>query len=240
MIEPPQRAAIYSNGATPLFLDTAQITFAFADGPPVTSLVEVARVDYERNAATIVFCDSDHEAIDVLALSPYFHTKVSLTRLREPERAEEANPDFEISHAMQVTLHFLSGDSRPFDPYSQLEGLVANALKERRRMLRAGAAINEFGRHTDPSCAELAREARNKALSRLARLSDAQTLSLLEGNRLSGPSGLLPPVITIGEVRSRRNHLQAIAHMMRRLQVRKANLPFMKSRRSGQHARLQR
>jgi hypothetical protein len=236
MTDPPHRAAIYSNGTTPLFLDTAEITFTFADGPAVTSLVEIAHVDYERNAATIVFCDSDHEAIDVLALSPYFHTKVSLAGLLEPKRAEEANPELEISHAMQVTLHVLSGDSRPFDPYSHLEGLVAKALNERRQMLRAEAAIIEIGRYTAPSRIELAREARSKALSRLARLSDAQAISVIAGNPIPDAGSLRPP-ITIGEVRKRRQHLLSVAHMMRRLQERKAIRPIAESRTSGRYAK---
>ena len=167
-----RRAALYSNGRTPLFLDTAEITFTFADGPPIIAQVQMARIDYARNTATIVFYESDREAIEGMSLGRHFHTTVSIGELQAPKRAEEANPDFKISHEMQLTLHALSGGKPGYDPYGQLEAVLAGCLKERRQMLRAEHSI----RH----------EARATALTRLARLTDAQALSLLAGNRIAG------------------------------------------------------
>ncbi len=108
MTPPSRQAAIYANGTAPLFLDTAEVTFGFEDGPPVTAQGQIARIDYRRNTAIVVFGESDLEAIEALSLGRQFHTAVSLSKLRAPRRAEETNPDFAISHAMQVTLHKLS------------------------------------------------------------------------------------------------------------------------------------
>ncbi len=240
MTSAPLRATLYANGRTPLFLDTAQITFTFGDGPPVTSEVQIARIDYARNAATIVFYESDHEAIEALSLGPRFHTTVAAGEVRTPKRAEEANPDFEISHEMQVTLHALSGGKRDFDPYSQLEGLIAGPLKERRQMIRAEAAINGIPNCGASSRQDPARQARSRVLTKLARLSDAQALSVLEGNRLPDPSGFPCAAAAIAEVRNRRTHLLAVAHMMRRLHERRAQRPFAKSFKPGRNAQLQR
>ena len=193
MTSAPLRPALYANGTAPLFLDTAEITFTFEDGPPVTAQVQIARIDYARNTATIVFCESDREAIEALSLKRHFHTTVSIGELRAPKRAEEVTHDFEISHEMQITLHALSGDKREFDPYSQLEGLIAGPLKERRQMLRAEDAIRAFQKA--PSLL-----ARRTMLSRLAGFSDGQALTLLEGNRLAGARRkLLPQLRTCGQ-----------------------------------------
>ena len=81
MTSAPLRAALYSNGKTPLFLDTAEITFTFADGPPITAQVQIALVDYKRNTATIAFYESDREAIEALSLGPHFHTTVAVGEL---------------------------------------------------------------------------------------------------------------------------------------------------------------
>ncbi len=215
MTSAPLRATLYANGKTPLFLDTAEITFTFEDGPAVTAQVQIARVDYARNAATIVFCESDWEAIEALSLGRHFHTTVAVGELRAPERAEHADADFEISHEMQVTLHALSGGKRDFDPYSQLEGLVAGPLKERRQMLRAEDAIRAFQKA--PSVL-----ARSTMLSRLAGFSDRQALSLLEGNRLPGSP---QAAATIGEVRARRERMQAVAAITRRIENDRLRFP---------------
>ncbi len=207
MTPPHGRAAIYTNGATPLFLDTAEVTFGFEDGPPVTAQVQIARIDYRRNAAIVVFDESDREAIESLSLGRNFHTAVSFSEVRAQRRAEEANPEFTISHAMQVTLHKLSGSKREFDPLdSQIEALVANALKERRQMLGAENALREFQKA--PSSA-----ARRTMLSRLAAFSDGLALSLLEGNRQPGSA---QAVVTIQEVMARRKQMQAVAEIIRR------------------------
>jgi hypothetical protein len=226
MTSPPHSAALYANGTAPLFLDTAEVTFTFADGPPVRSVVEVAHVNYQKNTATIVFCEGDHEALDTLALPPYFHTTVSLDQLQDPKRAEDANPELEISHEMQVTLHMLAGGKQDFDPCSHLEGLIASSLKERQQMLHAEDAIRNIGRDQARGRAKRAREARSKALTKLARLSDAQALSLLEGNRLPDSSGVPRLAATLQDVRNRRNHLLSAAHMMRRLARRHAQRPL--------------
>ena len=211
----PLRPALYANGTAPLFLDTAEITFTFADGPAVTARVQIARVDYARNAATIVFCESDWEAIEALSLGRHFHTTVSIGELRAPERAEHADADFGISHEMQVTLHALSGGKRDFDPYRQLEGLVTGPLKERRQMLRAEDAIRAFQKA--PSAL-----ARRTMLSRLAGFSDGQALSLLEGNRLPGSPQAAP---TMDDVRARRERMQAVAAITRRLKSNRLHIP---------------
>ena len=215
MTSAPLRPALYANGTAPLFLDTAEITFTFADGPAVTARVQIARVDYARNTATIVFCESDREAIEALSLGRHFHTTVSIGELRAPERAEHADADFGISHEMQVTLHALSGGKRDFDPYRQLEGLVTGPLKERRQMLRAEDAIRAFQKA--PSAL-----ARRTMLSRLAGFSDAQALSLLEGNRLPGSP---QAAATMGEVRARRERMQAVAAITRRLKSNRLRFP---------------
>ncbi len=207
----PLRATLYANGTTPLFLDTAEITFTFADGPPVTAQVQVACVDYARNTATIVFCESDWEAIEALSLGRHFHTAVSIGELRAPKRAEDVTPDFEISHEMQVTLHALSGAKRDFDPDSLREG----PIKERRQMLRAEDAIRAFQKA--PSVL-----AQRTMLSRLAGFSDAQALSLLEGNRLPGSP---QAASTIGGVRARRERMQAVAAITRRLKSNRLRFP---------------
>ena len=182
---------------------------------PVTARVQIARVDYARNAATIVFCESDREAIEALSLGRHFHTTVSIGELRAPERAEHADADFGISHEMQVTLHALSGGKRDFDPYRQLEELVTGPLKERRQMLRAEDAIRAFQKA--PSAL-----ARRTMLSRLAGFSDAQALSLLEGNRLPGSP---QAAATMGEVRARRERMQAVAAITRRLKSNRLRFP---------------
>ena len=207
----PLRATLYANGTAPLFLDTAEISFTFADGPPVTAQVQIARVDYIRNTATVVFCESDQEAIEALSLGRHFHTAVSVGELRKPKRAEDVPPDFEISHEMQVTLHALSGGKRDSDPDSLREGLI----KERRQMLRAEDAIRAFQK--TPSVL-----AQRTMLSRLAGFSDGQALSLLDGNRLPG---LPQAAATIAVVRERRERMQAVAAITRRLKNDRLRFP---------------
>ena len=201
----PLRATLYADGTAPLFLDTAEISSTFADGPPVTAQVQIARVDYVRNTATIVFRESDREAIEALSLGRHFHTVVSIGELRKPERVEDVPPDFEISHEMQLTLHALSGGKRDFDPDSLREGLI----KERRQMLRAEDAIRAFPEDLRPSLLE------SQSASRLTGFSDEQALSLLEGNRLpASPQA----ASTIGDVRARRERMRAVAAITRRLE----------------------
>ena len=211
----PLRPALYANGTTPLFLDTAEITVTFADGPPVTAQVQIARVDYVRNTATIVFYESNGEAIEALSLGRHFHTAVSIGELRAPKRGEETNPDLAISHEMQLTLHALSGDKRDFDPYSQLEGLITGPLKERRQMLRAEESIRTFQK-TPSAVAE------RTMLSRLAGFSDEQALSLLEGNRLPGVPQSAP---TMGEVQARRERMLTVGAITRRLKNNRLRFP---------------
>ena len=139
--QPSSGAALYANGKTPLVFDAAVFTRAFEDGPPVTAEVQIARVDYERKTAVIVFGEHDREAIQALSLGRHFHTTVSLGELRDSRRAEEVNPDFQISHEMVLTLHALSGGELGFDFHSQVEGAVSGALAGRRLMLRAEDAI---------------------------------------------------------------------------------------------------
>lgn len=207
----PLRATLYADGTAPLFLDTAEISSTFADGPPVTAQVQIARVDYVRNTATIVFRESDREAIEALSLGRHFHTVVSIGELRKPERVEDVPPDFEISHEMQLTLHALSGGKRDFDPDSLREGLI----KERRQMLRAEDAIRAFQR--SPSVL-----AQRTMLSRLTGFSDEQALSLLEGNRLpASPQA----ASTIGDVRARRERMRAVAAITRRLENNRLRFP---------------
>lgn len=95
--QPSSGAALYANGKTPLVFDAAVFTRAFEDGPPVTAEVQIARVDYERKTAVIVFGEHDREAIQALSLGRHFHTTVSLGELRELQTrggSESRFPDF--------------------------------------------------------------------------------------------------------------------------------------------------
>jgi len=216
MMARPRSAAIYSNGTTPLFLDTAEVAFAFEDGPPVTSRIQIARIDHRKNTAIIVFDESDEEAIQALSLGRHFHRTVSLDKLRMPERAEETNPEFAISHTMQVTLHALSGDRREFDPLtSSIEALVANAMNERRQMLRAESAIRDFQRVPSPAT-------QRTMLKKLSAFKDAEALSLLEGNKQPGAAAA---VAAIQDVKAMRKQMRAVAEITRQHKKNRRRFP---------------
>jgi hypothetical protein len=223
--QPVSAAALYANGKTPLVFDSAVFTRTFEDGPPVTAEVQVARVDYERKTAVIVFGERDQEAIQALSLGRHFHTTVFLGELRAARRAGEVNPDFEISHEMAVTLHTLSGGERGFDFHSQVEGAISNALEEHRRMLRAEDAIAGHIYYSQRETlsydctinpenlpashfAKLAGKARETALTRLSRLTDAAALSVIEGKRLRERDGSSFPIASVEDVQKRRAHLR--------------------------------
>ena len=82
-------------------------------------------------------------------------------------------------------------------------------------MLRAEDAIRAFQKA--PSAL-----ARRTMLSRLAGFSDAQALSLLEGNRLPGSP---QAAATMGDVRARRERMQAVAAITRRLKSNRLRFP---------------
>lgn len=226
--------ALYANGHTPLFLDTASMVFATTDGARQSMGAQVARIDYENRTAVVVFQERDLTAIEALPLEGRFHTTVPLTALHDPKRAEWTNPNLEISHEMAATLSSLAGGK---------EDSVATALKERRLMLRAEEAIKAHGGysydetyayvdHINPEgrCsshfAALAAKARHTALSLLSRLGEGQALSVIEGNRLPDFGGTSYAIATIGDVRIRRAHLHAVAHMTRRLRLHRARRPL--------------
>ena len=232
--QPSSGAALYANGKSPLVFDAAVFTRAFEDGPPVTAEVQIARVDYERKTAVIVFGEHDREAIQALSLGRHFHTTVSLGELRDSRRAEEVNPDFQISHEMALTLHALSGGELGFDFHSQIEGAVSGALAGRRLMLRAEDAIAghiyysqrqiysydcTFNPENLPAShfAQLAGNARQTALTRLSHLTGAEALSVIEGNRIPDLDGSSFPIVSIEDVQKRRVHLRAAARMVKRL-----------------------
>ncbi len=82
-------------------------------------------------------------------------------------------------------------------------------------MLRAEDAIRAFQKA--PSAL-----ARRTMLSRLAGFSDEQALSLLEGNRIPGSP---QATATMGEVRARRERMQAVAAITRRLKSNRLHFP---------------
>ena len=82
-------AALYSDRRTPLFLDVAETTFTFADGPPITAHVRIAHVDYEKATAVAVFSEHDREAIGVFGP----HVIVRLDQLTFVRRGPAWSPD---------------------------------------------------------------------------------------------------------------------------------------------------
>jgi hypothetical protein len=225
--------ALYANGHTPLFLDTASMVFATTDGARQSMGTQVARIDYANRTAVVVFQERDLRAIEALPLEGRFHTTVLLTALHDPKHAEWTNPDLKISREMAATLPALDDGKK---------GGVVTALKERRLMLRAEEAIKAHGGysydetyayvdHINPEglssshFAALAAKARNTALTLLSRLGDGQALSVIEGNRLPDFGGTSYAIATIKDVCNRRAHLHAAAHMTRRLRLYRAHRP---------------
>lgn len=221
----PRQAALYADGRTPIFLDKVEAAFDFADGPPLSVTAEVARVDYRRASAIIVFPFQAKEAIE--ALGPY--TPVALDQLTLQERAPETTATLspQMRQALE-TLHRVSAGGSAVD-FSRLEAflLAERAIHDYDAQARAADrafvdSVNPEGKPVD-YFPQQAAEARPAALTRLARLSDEEALSVIESNRLPECGDF--PFITIEEVQKRRAHRHAIERMMERLHERHAKRP---------------
>jgi hypothetical protein len=236
MTDTPSSATLYSDGRTPLFLDLARITFDFAGGPPHTSEVRLADIDYEKGTATIVFFDNDRIATGAHGSSLRVHTNRLKFICRGPASPEDQQ------HPAEEVVSAISGTGK--------SGLSTGALiAERNRLAAAEAAINDYALysrseafpygstvnpegHSQQHFARLAGKARHTALNRLSRLSGAQALSVIEGNRIGDHDGSTFPFASLAEVQERRVHLgnmqgyhAAGERILRRLRARAAQRP---------------
>jgi hypothetical protein len=210
MTDTPNPATLYSNGRTPLFLDLAEITFDFADGPH-TSQVRLAKIDYENGTATAVFFDDDRTAIGAYGSSLPVHTnQLKFICRAAASPADQQQPAEEVLSAIRSAKKFGSS--------------AASLIAERNHLARAEAAISDYAYYSHRETfsydctinpegysqghfAGLAEKARHTALNRLSRLSDAQALSVIEGNRIGDHDRSTFPFAGIEDVQKRRIHL---------------------------------
>jgi hypothetical protein len=207
-------AALYSNGQMPLFLDLAEISFVFEDVPAITAHVRLAHVDYERRMATAVF--SEHDTGFIQAFGPSL--TIPLDQLSFLRRGPAWSPDMH-ELAMQTLKAVPRARGTSVDPEH-----AGTLIAERNRLAHAGAAIDDYIYYTHAETfshdctvnaeghppehfAGIAAKARDTALTRLSRLSDAQALTVIEGNRIPDLDGSSFPIASIEEVQKRRAHL---------------------------------
>jgi hypothetical protein len=211
MSTPP--ATLYANSRTPIFLDNVRITLGAPGEQPLISQARLAVANYENGIGTIVF--SSRAAIKAFGHA-YPVRLDQLTLLSRPQGG--------LHQLAADTLEHLPVRMRVTPDQDGLNLLAAERLRERRKMLRAEEAIGHSAikpeGHDSAHFARLASKARETALTRLSRLSDAEALSVIEGNRLPGLDGSSFPIVSIEDVQKRRAHLRAAARMMERLSQR--------------------
>lgn len=218
MTDTPNPATLYSNGRTPLFLDLAKITFDFHGAPSIIARLRLADINYESAMATAVFSETDTTLISMFGSS----ISVPLAQLEFICRASSCPADLQ-----ELGVQTLKALPRPRGAAANPDEIDLRAgalIAERRHLARAEEAIDDYAfyshretfshdcavnpeGHSQSRLAGLAEKARHTALNRLSRLSDAQALSVIEGNRIGDLDRSTFPFASIGEVQKRRAHL---------------------------------